>query len=280
MNRILVLGSSGQIGGHLVKHLRSQDYEVITFDIFSDPGEDLRIQGILDDLLPQMDFVFFLAFDVGGSRYLNKYQKTFQFLDNNVKLMAYTFESLNKYNSKFIFASSQMSNMDYSSYGITKRLGEVYTEVLGGVVAKFWNVYGFEPDENKFHVITDLIYKAATTGKIDLITDGQELRQLLYADDCCDCLTTLMRCYDHIDRSKPLHVSSMKWSKIIDVANLIAEKMGIYEVNPANSIDTVQQDKRNEPDPYIQNFWIPKTTLSEGIDKVIFLMKEAAVIGC
>ena len=45
-------------------------------------------------------------------------------------------------------ASSQMSNMSYS-HGTLKRVGELYTESLGGLVVKFWNVYGIEKDHIK-----------------------------------------------------------------------------------------------------------------------------------
>ena len=40
------------------------------------------------------DFIFFLAFDVGGSRYLKKYQHTFEFVNNNTRIMANTFRLL------------------------------------------------------------------------------------------------------------------------------------------------------------------------------------------
>ena len=35
--------------------------------------QDLRIKGMVDSRVSESDFVMFLAFDVGGSRYLKKY---------------------------------------------------------------------------------------------------------------------------------------------------------------------------------------------------------------
>ena len=99
--------------------------------------------------MKQADFVFFLAFDVGGSRYLKKYQHTFDFINNNTRLMANVFGLLEKYNKRFVFASSQMSNMSYSPYGVMKRVGELYTTSLKGLTVKFWNVYGIEKDMDK-----------------------------------------------------------------------------------------------------------------------------------
>ena len=96
--------------------------------------------------IKKSDFVFFLAFDVGGSRYLKKYQRTYDFLINNLLIMSNVFRLLKKYNKKFIFASSQMSNMDFSPYGTLKRLGEDVTKSLNCLYVKFWNVYGIEKE--------------------------------------------------------------------------------------------------------------------------------------
>ena len=63
--------------------------------------------------------------------------------------MANVFGLLEKYNKRFVFASSQMSNMSYSPYGVMKRVGELYTTSLKGLTVKFWNVYGIEKDMDK-----------------------------------------------------------------------------------------------------------------------------------
>ena len=64
---------------------------------------------------------------------------------------------IKKYNKPVIFASSQMSELNHSSYGMLKLLGEKMTRDIGGVSARFWNVFGYEPDGEKSHVITDFI---------------------------------------------------------------------------------------------------------------------------
>ena len=74
--------------------------------------------------------------------------------------MKNTFELLYKEKKRFIFATSQMSNMIYSSYGVLKRIGEDITKSLGGISVRFWNVYGIENDMEKSHVVTDFIIKA------------------------------------------------------------------------------------------------------------------------
>ena len=126
--KVLVLGSSGQVGFSLTKYLRNKNYEVIEFDIVNNEEQDLRIYNnkLLEQTIQSSDFVVFLAFDVGGSRYLEKYQNTFDFVNNNNLIMQNTFSLLKKYSKKFIFASSQMSNMSHSSYGVLKNIGAKY----------------------------------------------------------------------------------------------------------------------------------------------------------
>ena len=80
--KITILGSSGQIGAYLTEYLRGKNHEVTEFDVARHHGEDLTQipNHNLDRAIKNADFVFFLAFDVGGSRYLKKYQHTFDFI--------------------------------------------------------------------------------------------------------------------------------------------------------------------------------------------------------
>jgi nucleoside-diphosphate-sugar epimerase len=273
--KIAVLGSSGQIGAYLTEYLRGKGHIVEEFDVINGPSQDMTVipNQYLEFKIRDSDFVFFLAFDVGGSRYLKKYQHTFQFIDNNARLMANAFGYLQKYNKRFIFASSQMSNMSYSPYGVLKNVGELYTKSLKGLIVKFWNVYGIEKDYDKSHAITDFIRKGFETGVIDMLTDGQEEREFLYAEDCCDALEIIMDNYTDFTSEDELHITSFHSTKIIDIANIIMGQfnlIGKYDVKLQPSIekDNVQMNKRNKPNTYLTKWWIPKTTIEHGISKV------------
>ena len=272
--KILNLGSSGQIGAYLSEYLRGKGHEVIEFDKNHHHGQDMTQipNHNLDRAVRECDFCFFLAFDVGGSRYLKKYQHTFRFLDNNARLMTQTFGLLEKYNKPFVFASSQMSNMSYSPYGVMKRVGELYTKSLGGKIVHFWNVYGIEKDMEKAHVITDFIKKGFETGDISMLTDGTEQREFLYAEDCCEALEAVMNNYDELSSEDNLHITSFKQTTILEIAEIIQflfEKLGRkVTVSPASSKDEVQKDKRNEADSYITKWWKPKTSIQDGVTNV------------
>jgi len=278
--RVLILGSSGQIGAHLTEYLKAKDYDVREFDAVNGEHQDMtEIPNIeLHRNIMVADFIFFLAFDVGGSHYLKKYQHTFNFINNNTRVMANAFTLIEKYNKPFVFASSQMSNMSYSPYGVMKRVGELYTKSLGGLIVKFWNVYGIERDMEKAHVITDFIRKGFETGTIDMMTDGTEEREFLYAEDCCEALETLMEQYSDFTSDDELHITSGVSTSILEIARQIQLYFGgiskEVEIVPSSSKDEVQKDARNIPDTYIRKWWKPKTNITLGIGKVFEEMKK------
>jgi nucleoside-diphosphate-sugar epimerase len=273
--KYLVLGSAGQIGVPLCNYLKEIGHDVLTFDIVDSTLEDLRIPNNikLNQYMQECDFVFFLAWDVGGSRYLSRYQDTYDFISNNVKIIANTFEAIKEHKKPFLFASSQMANMSYSTYGITKALGEKTSAALNGITVKFWNVYGPEHDLEKSHVITDFILKAKETGVIDMLTDGTEYRQLLHATDCSKCLYTLSTKYTELSREQEYHITSFEWVSILEVAEIIASNFPGTVIKPAISKDNIQQDKRNEAYPSILTYWKPEITLEDGIKDIINFME-------
>jgi nucleoside-diphosphate-sugar epimerase len=278
--KITILGSSGQIGAYLTQYLKVKGHDVIEFDKVNADFQDMtRIPNVcLQDVLKDTDFCFFLAFDVGGSHYLKKYQHTFKFLDNNSRMMCNAFQYIEKYKVPLVFASSQMSSMSYSPYGVMKRVGELYTESLGGKIVKFWNVYGIENDMEKAHVITDFIDKGFRNGVIDMMTDGTEQREFLYAEDCCEALEAVMENYDDFTSTDPLHITSFVSTSILEIGKIIQNLFGTdgkeVQVIPAESKDTVQKDARNQADTFITKWWKPKTSIQEGIEKVYREMKH------
>ena len=278
---ITILGSAGQIGAYLSEYLKDKGHHVSNVDIVNGVQYDLRVtpSTIIENAIQYADFVFFLAFDVGGSRYLKKYQHTFEFVNNNTRMMANTFRLLGKHKKRFVFASSQMSNMSYSPYGVMKRVGELHTTALKGLTVKFWNVYGIEKDMEKAHVITDFIRKGFEDGQFEMMTDGTEERQFLYAEDCCEALETVMENYTDFKPEDPLHITSFRSETIKEVASIIKGCFAIdgnydIEIKPGLAKDSVQMDKRNEADNYILNWWVPKTTIDIGIRKVYNEMKK------
>ena len=277
--KITILGSSGQIGSYLTEYLRKKDYEVFEFDIVNGEYQDMTHipNTYLRNAIMNSDFVFFLSFDVGVSHYLKKYQHTFNFIDNNARMMVNVFGLIEQYEKPFVFASSQMSSMSYSPYGVLKRVGELYTKSLQGLIVKFWNVYGIERDMEKAHVITDFIHKGFKTGKIDMMTDGKEQREFLYAEDCCEAMETILQNYNSFSSDDELHITTGASTSILEIAQYIQvlfKKINLeIDIVPNKSKDEVQKDARNISDPYIKKWWTPKTNIVDGLSKVFDQIK-------
>jgi nucleoside-diphosphate-sugar epimerase len=275
MKKILILGCKGQIGNHLLIYLRNKNYIIYEFDIVNSKEEDLRVKNnkLLEKLVKKSDFIFFLAFDVGGSRYLKAYQDTYKFISNNMLIMENTFSLLKKYNKRFIFASSQMSNMSHSNYGILKKIGENYTKILKGIIVKLWNVYGIEKDLSKSHVITDFILNGLKSKTVKMLTNGKEERNFLYVEDCCRGLELIMNNFlNIIKKTSTIDLSSKKSSSILKIAKIIKKlfyhKGKNVEFIPAKKNDTVQFNKKNKSNDFPFKYWRLKFSLKQGITEV------------
>lgn len=273
MKKILILGSGGQIGSHLSIYLEKK-YKVLKFDLANDNSQDLRIDNNAKfiSLVKQSDFIFFLAFDVGGSRYLKKYQNSYNFLMNNVSIMKNTFQVIKRFKKRFIFASSQMSNMSFSTYGVLKKIGEDITKSLGAISVRFWNVYGIEKNLEKSHVITDFILKAIKNKKINMLTNGNEKRDFLYADDCCHGLLIIMKKYNDLKRQGIIDLNYGIYTKIINVAkivkNIFKEQSVDIRIIKGRQIDEVQKNKINKSNNLLIKYWKPRISLKNGIQKI------------
>lgn len=257
--RVLVLGSSGVVGRALVEQLSTSGHDVVEWDIKIRQEHDLTNQANMPSLksvIGSCDFVFFLAYDVGGSKYLSK--PTIEFMNNNSRLMMNTFSFLE--GKKFIFASSTMSNMDVA-YGALKMVGEHYTKILGGVVARFWNVYGIQQAGQKSYALNDFVHSFVSTGTVKLLSSGHERRQFLNSKDCAKCLETMMMRYESM---KPVvDVSSFEWISIYDAAKMICDEVTRgHTAGDSHSFN-------NEPDDFILQYWRPTIALKHGIEELI-----------
>ena len=270
--KVLVLGSHGTVGISVCKYFEDKGHTVVPWDIKNSAEQDLRIEGNLDTVLPTVDFVLFLAFDVGGSKYnIN----SVDYINNNNKLIMNTFTSLSKCPKPFIHTTSQMSTMNHNAYSVLKRLAEMYTTHLGGVNLKLWNVYGNEPINEKSHVIPDFIHQAIQDKCIQIRTNGLEERQFIYCDDFSAGIYIIFENYrDFSGSDKCIDISNYEWVTIKQIAEIIAEitneklceKINVRE---GTAVDTFHVGPRNEPmRSKLNDLWSPKITLKQGIEAI------------
>lgn len=256
--RNLVFGSEGFVGRPLTHFLKKLGEEVVRFDIKRDQREDLRYV--------QLDFsgidrAYFLAWDVGGAKYLYERHSQFQQLDWNLKLLLNVMPQLQAAKIPFLFISSQLAEEYDTVYGVTKRLGEVWTHLLGGVRVRLWNVYGtIEEPSQRTHVVSDFVYQAVLNGRIEMLTTGEEKRQFVHIDDVCRAFhraldLTLEGVYD---------ISSFEWVRVRDVAQIISEETGALVI-PGEKPGTTPITPMRGRIPG----WLPEVDLRQGLSRMI-----------
>lgn len=266
MTRNLVIGSEGFIGKPFCKFLEEKGETVVHFDIKRKKIEDART---FNFNLKDIDKVYFLAWDVGGSKYLYESKLQMGQLKWNLDLMTNVFKHVEKQKKDFLFISSQLAEECDTVYGVTKRLGEVWTHELGGVCIRVWNAYGYmEPLDIKSHVISDFIYQALSTKKIKMMTNGEEWRQFTHIQDLSNAFHMALNT-KKLKRTV-YDASSYEWVRIIDIAKIISDYTGAKLIPGAH--------KGHDPLPSVNMGrvpgWLPSISLKDGIGQMIEQAKE------
>jgi len=259
----LVLGSEGFVGKSFCNYLESKDEVVTRFDIKLSDKQDLRYAKLN---FKEIDRIYFLAWEVGGSKYLYKSNTQLDQLNWNMTLLTNVMPQIQESGLPFLFVSSQLAEVTDLAYGIMKRVGEVWSDQIGGVKVRLWNVYGpVEIPSERTHVIADLIYQAITENKIRLMTTGEEKRQFIHIDDVCNAFHTAISL-----RSPDLYdVTSFEWVSIRDVAKIISDCTGA-EVK----YGTIKGSTPLTPMKGKIHGWNPQVSLELGIQRMIKNMQD------
>ena len=258
--RNLVLGSSGFVGAYLCQYLREKGETVIEYDIVRDPAEDCRTAELP---LDNIDRVYFLAWKVGGSKYLNDPKTQREQLEWNQQILSNCLPQLK--NKPFMFVSSQLAENGQTIYGCLKKLGEHWSILNGGVVVKLWNVYGaYENSSVRSHVVADFIHQALSTAEIRMQTTGDEQRQFIYIEDVCNAF------YESFNHKGAYDACPANyWTSISELADMISCHISCRVVKGNLIGSTLDELNVNQ----VPN-WEPATHIYAGIRQTIDLFKN------
>eukprot|EP00808_Paulinella_micropora_P022260 g79001.t1 len=171
---VLVLGSGGLIGKALVKELKSHGI----------PGSLGSFQAV------DISFVFSLAYEVGGYRFLSHADAGRSIIESNRLIDENVFSYLHKSQLPFIWIGSALTGTN-SSYGMAKENSlKIVLNMTNGKVAHPWNVYGSDIVSAKSHVIEDFVSGCLWNGNVTPLTDGRESRKFMHATDAALSLVT------------------------------------------------------------------------------------------
>lgn len=258
MTTSLVLGSEGFVGRPFCDYLERRGETVVRFDLQRGEHEDARVQVLPLDRVQQ---AYFLAWDAGGAKYLYREETQHQQLDWNLKLLLNVMPQLQAAKTHFVFVSSQLAGENDTVYGVVKRLGEVWTQLLRGTRVRLWNVYGsLEHPTERSHVVSDFVWQALTTGEIRMLTTGQERRQFIHIDDVCAAFHEAgVRHWPDI-----YDVASFEWVRVIEVAEMLAEMTGA-RVIPGSVIGSTPLTPMKGKLPG----WTPQVPLRLGLERLV-----------
>lgn len=270
---VLVLGSGGLIGSALEPILRQHGYK--TLHVLSRHHLDLRINASLD-IFKGIDiaFVFFLAYEVGGAKFLQRPELQDRILEYNIQITNNVFTWLKKNQIRYAFASSSLS-ADKSNYGYVKRMGENITLKMPhlGRVFRLWNAYGFEYPGPKSHAIPDFVFQCLIRKKVKMLTNGQELRQFTHVNDISEALIAIMENFD--ETPQEVDISDGNWLTLADTAKSAQKAVDGCELEiPEKAAKVQKRHEANLTSKWHQTKWNQKLKLDEGVQNIVTKMSD------
>ena len=299
MKKILVTGSSGLVGTHLIEKLLSKGYEVIGVD-FNPPVKTIDNQNfkfISFDLRNQADVTLLFndfkfdgvinAFGIKGSP-VKALESPLDFLEPSIKVNTNIIDNCFKHNSWLVFMSSvgvyptaetfveddmwksmPSKNDWYPSW--SKRIPELYLEAYkiqykweGWSIVRPANIFGeYDNFGEGSTVIASTIRKVyEADDEIEAWGDGTPTRDFIYAGDVADAC---IKCLE--DR---LHITSNLGSgEDISIKRMIETVSEVSGKNIQIKWDTTKPngDMKRKMDTTIQSQYglLPKLGFEEGI---------------
>lgn len=300
--KVLLTGGSGFVGTNIGNYLKSLNYNVFSL---SSLNCDLRNFNSCSDLIKdhKPDVIVHAAGTVGGIK--ANLENPAKFMYDNLSMGMNVLEScrINCINSKFIMLGTVCAYPKYTPvpfkesdlwngypeetnapYGIAKKtlmkLGETYCEQYDMNIVNLIPVNMYGPYDHfnttTSHVIPALILKfikARDNGEtVELWGTGQASREFLYAGDFTRAVELAIKTNAG---PEPINIGTGKEIKIIDLAYMIAKKVGYngdiifngqLDGQPRRCLD-ISRAKT------VLGFG-PEIDLSEGLDKTIRFYSE------
>ena len=258
MNKILITGGAGNVGGALARKLvENPNYFVIIVDNLStgsksklpskeftnwnfincDVNNYTSISEIM--LVNQFDYVFHYAAVVGVNRtqenpimVLNDIQgiKNVLQLSKNSSVKRVFFSSSSEVYGEPVELPQNEETTPLNSrvpYAVVKNVGESFfrsyfkTYGLPFTIFRFFNTYG--PNQSEDFVIAKFLKAALKGDDITIYGDGSQTRTFCYVDDNINTCVKILE--DNLMMNAVINIGGAKEYKILDVAKLIIEKL-------------------------------------------------------
>ena len=304
--RILITGSSGQIGTNLALRLLDEGHSVYGIDIRPNTWTD-RIETLLQDLSVQyssfVEGIGHAAYpqDIDAVVHLAAHAKVHELVQQpdraleNITMVFNALEYCRKHNLPIIFSSSREvygdihryitdeSHADFafteSPYSASKISGEalVYSYAqcykLRYLIFRFSNVYGrFDNDIERMERVIPLFVRKIGERKPITIFGEDKMLDFTYIDDCTDGIVRGIKLLvDGAEVNETINLACGEGHSLIAMAEHVGETLGL-EPNI-----TVEPSRIGEVTHYVADIskarsvlgYEPSTPLKDGIRKAV-----------
>ena len=288
MAKVLVTGSGGFIGYHLVNKLKSMGHWVRGVDLkYPEFGEtqadefqlaDLRNPGVCTVACTDVDEIYHLAANMGGVGYLNKHE--LEILQDNALINI----NMSKASDKKLFFSSSAcvyrdmkigdpeidesgaypANPD-NEYGWEKLFAErIFLKRGNTRIARFQNCYGpygvYDGGKEKAPAA---LCRKAIKGNMEVWGDGSAVRNYIYINDLIDGILNLMAS----DIKEPVNIGTDEYVSVDELAKMIIKISG-KDLKINHIEGTVGVKSRNFSNKKIKSIWRPSVSLEAGLKEI------------
>lgn len=217
--RILITGSSGFVGEHLVKKLSSK-YQIVKYDLKN--GQDILNEKLLLSKLKDVDVVIHLAAFISATE---SWYKPMDYMRNNALGTLSVINCAIQTGVKKIifFSSAAVKVKPLTPYAVSKiaaeELARLYSDKINTIIVRPENIYGPGQKEAYGYVIHNFI-KAVREGKeIIIYGNGNQTRDFIYIDDIIETVEKLLEM--KIDTGTIISLGTGKETKI----NVLAKEV-------------------------------------------------------
>ena len=212
---ILVTGSKGFIGKHLIRELERRGHTVIGVD--KKDGQDISkgcMEKVVSDLDENLDMIVHLAANCSTVRSVDNPEGDF---NDNVRATFLIAELSRKLNIPVIFTSSCKihSNKEgiRTPYGLSKYVGELYLKEynkvygINFIINRPNTIYGSGQECSPESGWISWFVKAKKENlPITIFGDGKQVRSVLFVKDYVDLLVDQVENFDEYSRFEPYEV--------------------------------------------------------------------------
>jgi UDP-glucose 4-epimerase len=214
--RVLITGSAGFVGGHLMEALRTAQHQVVGVDVRAPAGDPASIRADLRSVSARavgpFDVCVHLASDVGG--FLHNCQRMGQ-VENEVSLLAAVAKLCTQVGCRRVVYMSSIAVFEVSDEFVAGPLqafeqrtpyarAKAHAErALAGLFEEFvvvrpTNVFG--PGQRRIglrvgesHVIPDLLHKIRSGPQLEVLGDGTQRRNFIHVSDVVRFLLAVLQ---------------------------------------------------------------------------------------